>query len=177
VRVVLASKQFAFTSARVLLFRLDHEFVLNGQCTENVIAELNVEASGAYDLWLSDIEVRSLSSGATFRLNGLLRPWVVEFTRQDLDRGTATVVAPLGGVFQITVMNAARLPVPYYKLLASTDDATKFDMTTLEIPMNANGTFVTYDNPTRCRLIIDPGCGILIEHLDIPALDGGSESW
>ena len=137
VRVILTSEQFAFTSARVLLVRFDRALSLQGQCDENTIADLNIEASGKYDLWLSDIEVRTLSNGQSFRLNGLLLPWVVEFTQQDLDRGTTTIAAPLGGVFRMTVMNAARVPIPHYRLIASTDNAA-LEMATLEIPMDAS---------------------------------------
>jgi len=133
--------------------------VAQGDCHENVISGLNICEPGIYNLWLSGMEIRTLSGADAVRLNGLLLPWIVELTQDDLDRGTRTVVAPPGGVFRMTAGDDRHIAIPHYKVLAWTDE------TTLEIQMDANGTQLTYDNPTRCCFVIDPGFGIVIEHL------------
>lgn len=158
-RVRLSSEDFEWTRAQALLVPVDKTRVLEGHCQENWISELNIDAPGRYDLWLSNIEARALSSGTTFALNGMFFPWAVEVTQADVDRGVTTVGAPPGGVFRITVMNAEHIPIPRYQLMAAADGAT------LEVPMDENGAFVTYDNPTRCRMDIEPGFCILMEHV------------
>jgi hypothetical protein len=114
VRVVLSSERFAFATAKTLFVRTDMSVAVEGQCYEDVIADLNIDAAGAYNLWLSDIELRSLSTGKGIAVNGILFPWVVEFTQKNLDEGTITVASPAGGVFRITVMDRRHVPVPNY---------------------------------------------------------------
>jgi hypothetical protein len=138
--------------------------VREGNCRENVISGLTIDEPGAYNLWLSEIEILARSSGKSIQVDRVVLPWVVEWTQEDLDRGTATVAVPPGGIFRMTAVDSRHVPIPRHKMIVGADQ------TTIEFQMHANGTQVVYGNPTLCVILIDPGTGVLIEHLDIAAL-------
>jgi hypothetical protein len=162
--ITLISNDFVFNRAHVMLVRRDNpeRGDSQGECHENEISGLVLQEVGNYNLWFSQIELRPLSGLGSFHVNGHVIPWPIEFTKEDLDRGAKSIAMPAGGVFRITVIDASRVPIPRYKLLASQGE------TTVEIHTDANGSQVMYGNPTQCYINIDEGTGIIIERLHIP---------
>jgi hypothetical protein len=140
------------------------EGALQGQCYENKIPGLNVHKPGTYRLWLSDMDIRPISSVKTIYVKGLLLPWTIEFTQEDIERGIKNMTAPPGGLFRVTVVDGRHVPIPNHKLLAGADEITA------ELQMDASGSLLMYGNPTQCFILIDSGFGIYIEHLDTVGL-------
>ena len=68
-----------------------------GECNENVVSGLLLNEAGLYNLWLSQIEVSPISRIAPLHVHGHLFPWVIEFTKEDLNRGIKNVESPVGG--------------------------------------------------------------------------------
>lgn len=117
-------------------------FCAETECVDNVISNLNLVEPGAYDMWLSDIEAKIRSTGTNIRLNGLMLPWAIEFTREDVGHGTKTFIVPPEGVFRITVVDERCKPIPHRKLTAFANE--KPLELTLQLQMDENGTMTTY---------------------------------
>lgn len=167
--VTLASEEFVFRRAKLLLVHKggSEMSVAQGDCIENMVSDLGVDVPGPYDIWLSEIELQAPPSPTSVHLNGLLRPWKVEFTLADLNKGSKTLCVPPGGAFKITSVDGHRNGVPHSKLTAYVADWTTSNVAeaTLQLTMDENGAYTTYDNPSGSPIVIQPGFGILIEHL------------
>ncbi len=169
--VILASEEFVFRRAKLLLLHRDRPemSIAQGDCIENMTSDLTVDVPGPYDLWLSEMEIQAPPNPISVHLNGLLSPWKIEFTPADLDQGSKTLCVPPGGPFRITSVDGHWNPMPHSKLTAYDAGGTMSNAaeTTLELTMDENGAYATYGNPTGSAIVIHPGFGILIEHLSM----------
>lgn len=165
--LTLSCELLVFARANVVMLRRDNPeaFCAEAECGDNVISSLNLVEPAVYDIWLSDIEAKILSTGKNIRLNGCVLPWPVEFTQEDVDHGKKTFALPSDGVFRATVVDERCKPIPHHKLTAFASE--KPLELTLQLQMDENGTMTTYGNPTRCLLLPEPGIGVLIHHLDL----------
>ncbi len=163
--LTLTSGDVVFERAKGIILKTGLELTsVECQCIDNAIADVPISEPGAYELWLSEIDVRLRGADARVRVNSLLLPFAISLSQADVDRGRKEVPVE-DGVFRITVLDGKRAPVPRYSLQAwRQEEATQIERT-ITLSMDENGTCLVYGNPTQCMLLIEAGHGVLIERL------------
>jgi hypothetical protein len=158
--ISLFSDEFTFVRGRILMaLKADPEVAFPGSVVNNQISSVDLKVPGAYALWLYETELRSRSNDASVLVNAVVRPWNVRVRRKHLEDGAITVRLPPMGVFRITVVDERHRPLPRRQLMGYRDETTHV------LSTDESGSVLMYGNPMQIELMIEPGTGVIIDHL------------